>query len=157
MVPLKHSVINSLMTKLSWLKITLLLLKFQSSHMSSHGYGIIKNSKIWLILKLLLILNLILWWMLSSLVNNHSLLQQPLLLSWIPLSKKNSVLGNNLPQKLMICGLVLLTLRWPKKDRLVCKTTISSILICYSIPLKCPLMRSKHMVASYMHVTLPVL
>jgi len=160
MVPFKLSVINSLMTKLSWLKITLFLLKFQSSHMSSHGYGIIKNSKISSRSLLLLTLNSMLWWMLSSLVNNLSPLLLLLLTSWIPLSPRISVIWIHLLLMLTPCGVVtpVKIVKWKKKVKLVLLTLIISISKLYYIPWKTWLLKKcKLMVVNYMPVILLVL
>jgi len=160
-VTLQNSSLHSLMTILSCLKITLLLLKFQSSHMSSHGYGISKNSKIWLLLLLLLILNSILWWMLSSLVNNLSLLLLLPLTLWILLSPKILVIWIHMIQMLILCGEVLILLvpkPWKEKVKLVLLTLIISISRLYYILLKTwHLKKCKLMVVHYMPVMLLVL
>jgi len=158
MVQLKHSVINSLMTKLSWLKITLLLLKFQSSHMNSHGYGIIKNSKTSFKLLHLPILNLMLWWMLSLLVNNLSLLLLLPLTSWIPLSQRTFWIWILMQLMLLLCGQVVLILKWKIKVKLVSLTLITSISKLYYILWKPPHLKNcKITVVHYITVMLLVL
>jgi len=159
MVPFKTSVINSLMTKLSWLKITLLLLKFQSSHMNSHGYGIIKNSKTSLLLLHFQILNSMLWWMLSSLVNNLSLLLLLPLTSWIPLSQRTLLIWILIQLMLILCGkVVLIILIWNPKVKLVLLTLIISISKLYYILWKTPHLKNcKNTVVHYITVMLLVL